>query len=320
MRTIEPLDVHDDAAFRAFHGAYARCHDRDFDQPYGAAEKRVNLASDEYGRHQPLVVREDGALVGGGWIEMPLRDNLAFGYVFVFVLPGHRRRGHGSAVVEEIVRLAREHGRTILHGEVVWGVDETVPPVAAFAGAHGFELDILDAVRELPLPATLPSAPTASGYAVLGWRECPEEWLEEYAHLRHLLVQEAPSGDAGLENEFWDAARLRHEERQWREQGRVAQTAVAVAPDGGLAGHTQLLFPDDSAEVHQWDTLVQPAHRGHGLGLALKVHAMREAADLLAGRRRVSTWNAAENTPMIGVNEAMGYRQTAWGGEYVRRL
>lgn len=59
---------------------------------------------------------------------------------------------------------------------------------------------------------------------------------------------------------------------------------------------------------------------GHGLGLALKVTIMRAAADLLEGRRRIVTYNAAGNEAMIRVNEALGFRQTAWVGEYVKEL
>jgi RimJ/RimL family protein N-acetyltransferase len=72
--------------------------------------------------------------------------------------------------------------------------------------------------------------------------------------------------------------------------------------------------------VYQWDTLVLPSHRGHGLGLALKAATMREAADLLQDRRRIITYNAAGNEPMIRVNEALGFRQIAWLGEYVKEL
>ena len=80
---------------------------------------------------------------------------------------------------------------------------------------------------------------------------------------------QAPSGDVGIGPEHFDAARVRHEEARWREQGRVGQTVAAVAPDGTLAGHTQLVVPDHGETAYQWDTLVLPAHRGHGLGLAL---------------------------------------------------
>src|SRR5690606_5160351 len=105
-----------------------------------------------------------------------------------------------------------------------------------------------------------------AGYRLVGWRaEPPAQWIHQYAQLRSVLNQEAPSGETQLENEYWDAHRVRLEVDQWHRQRRTAQTVVAVAPDGTLAGHTQLLFPANSAEVYQWDTLVLPQHRGHGL-------------------------------------------------------
>ena len=41
---------------------------------------------------------------------------------------------------------------------------------------------------------------------------------------------------------------------------------------------------------------------------------------VMEGRRRIITYNAAGNEAMIRVNEALGFRQTAWGGEYVKDL
>jgi RimJ/RimL family protein N-acetyltransferase len=179
----------------------------------------------------------------------------------------------------------------------------------------------MDAMRVLPLPATLPPLEVADGYAIHSWRgACPEQWVGGYADVRRLLVEEAPSGEVGLENEFWDVDRIRHEEALWAEQCRTPQVSIAVSADGKVVGHTQLLFPSDDVEVYQWDTLVLPTHRGHGLGLALKVATMHEAADLLDGRRRITTYNAASNEPMIRVNAALGFEQVAWVGEYVKEL
>ena len=115
-------------------------------------------------------------------------------------------------------------------------------------------------------------------------------------------------------------ARVRLEEAQWAEQGRTPQVSVAVSDGGEVVGHTQLLFPAEGDEVYQWDTIVLPTHRGHALGLALKVATMQQAADLLEGRRRITTYNAAGNEPMIRVNEALGFRQIAWCAEYVKEL
>jgi GNAT superfamily N-acetyltransferase len=153
------------------------------------------------------------------------------------------------------------------------------------------------------------------------WRgACPDDWVDEYAELRRMLMSEAPSGDAGLEDEHWDAARVRKDEADLVRVGRQMQVVVARVDGGGLAGHTQLAFAGDGVEVYQWDTLVRPEHRGHGLGLTLTGRAMQASADLLEGRRRVTTYNAASNTHMIAVNERVGFRQTAWTGEYVRAI
>lgn len=321
MTTLRRVDLADDADYERFHAVYAACYDRPFDQPWGAPEKRVNLTDDAYGRHVLVAARDSDDLVGGGYVSLPLQDNVDSAWVEAFVLPERRRRGHGSRILDALVDVAREHGRTLLRCEAEWDVADAGSAGSAFAESNGFAVDILDAIRELALPVPeVPEPVLQPGDRLVAWRTCPEEWVEQYAHLRHVLLSEAPSGDNGLENEYWDAERVRHEERAWTEQGRVAQTAAAIAADGRLVGHTQLVFAADGVEAYQWDTLVLPGHRGRGLGLALKRHAMREAADLLKGRRRISTWNAASNTHMIAVNEALGYRQTAWAAEYVRRL
>jgi GNAT superfamily N-acetyltransferase len=322
MTTVERVDVADDSAFAEFHDVYARSHARPFDGPWLPMEKRVNLTDDEYGTRVALVARDDdGSAIGGGWAVMPLRDNTTMAFVEAFVLPDHRRRGHGSAVLDALLDVARANGRSTAFAEPVWAVDADGDAGRWFAEARGFELDFMDAVRELRLPAELPRVEMDPAYRLETWRgPCPDEWLDQYADLRRILTQEAPSGDAGLENEHWDAARVRKDEADLVRVGRQMQVVVARAESGELAGHTQLAFPDDGVEVYQWDTLVRPAHRGHGLGLALKIRAMQASADLLAGRRRITTYNAASNTHMIAVNERLGFRQTAWAGELVRPI
>lgn len=322
VTTIERVDIDDDATFTVFHDVYTRAHDRDVDLPYSALEKRVGMRPDEYVDKVMLLARdEDGAAVAGGTAELPLRDNTRFAYLDVFTAPEHRRHGHGSAVVDALEAIGRDADRSILWVEAVWETDAVDPASQAFAEAAGFSLDIMDALRELPLPATLPASKVAEGYTIHTWRDgCPDRWIEGYTDLRRLINEEAPSGDAGLENEFWDVARTRSEEEMWARQGRTPQVSIAVSDDDEVVGHTQLLFSSDSTNVFQWDTLVLPTHRGHGLGLALKVATMQAADDLLEGRRRIITYNAAGNEAMIRVNERLGFRQIAWVGEYVKTI
>jgi GNAT superfamily N-acetyltransferase len=321
VTTIERVDPAG-PAYDEWYAVYRSGHERPFDQPYSYAEQRVNLTPDPYRDAVALLARDaDGIAVAAACAELPLRDNRDFAYVEVVASPPRRREGHGSRLLDDLVERVRDRGRTRLLGEITWGVGEDGEPARRFARRHGFEADLLDAIRELPLPATVPELDLDPDYELRTWRgPCPADLVDEYASLRHQMMQEVPSGEAGLEGEFWDATRVRHDEDQWVQQDREAQVTVARhRASGRLAGHTQLVFPSDQ-EVFQWDTLVLPAHRGHGLGLALKVRTMQAASDLLEGRRRITTYNAASNAHMIRVNERLGFVQTAWCEEVLRRL
>lgn len=319
--TIEALDPTDHGSLVEFHEVYRRANERDIDQPWSADELQVLLVGDEYVRNDSLVARDGDVVVGVALAELPERDNVETAYAEVWVPPELRRRGYGSALLERLETRVAEDGREQILTETLRPLADETASGREFMLARGYALDTTIAQRQLDLPPQVAEPDVAEGYRLVGWRAAPPpQWREEYARLRALLNQEAPSGEVRLENEYWDPDRLVHEVDQWRRQRRTAQTVVAVAPDGALAGHTQLLFPHGSAEVYQWDTLVLPEHRGHGLGLALKQQAMLEAADLLAGRRRVVTWNDAQNAHMIAVNEALGYRATAWADQWVKRL
>ncbi|MBA2532735.1 MAG: hypothetical protein H0V23_11630 [Nocardioidaceae bacterium] len=90
-------------------------------------------------------------------------------------------------------------------------------------------------------------------------------------------------------------------------QGRDGFTVLAIAPDGSVAGYTQLVVPpSDDGRVAQADTLVLPDHRGHRLGLAMKVRNLRRLQEHHPDRTYVGTWNADGNAPMLAVNSRLG--------------
>ncbi|MGY2085862.1 GNAT family N-acetyltransferase [Blastococcus sp. SYSU DS0539] len=57
----------------------------------------------------------------------------------------------------------------------------------------------------------------------------------------------------------------------------------------------------------QGGTLVLREHRGHRLGARLKAAVLRDLAAQLPEVRRISTYNSDGNTPMVAVNEALGF-------------
>ena len=52
--------------------------------------------------------------VGALALDMPTRDNLHLMWAHIVVHPDHRRRGHGSAIMNEAMQRAREAGRNTI--------------------------------------------------------------------------------------------------------------------------------------------------------------------------------------------------------------
>ncbi|MGI8880095.1 MAG: GNAT family N-acetyltransferase [Jatrophihabitans sp.] len=270
------------------------------------------------------LAEEDGVAVGTGVLEFTLRDNPTLSDINIQVLPEHRRRGIGTALFERLRADSLATGRTCAITFVDVPLKADASPGSHFAIRHGLTVRIREAHQVLRLPiATAHLEQLIAGtearsraYRFELWTgPCPEQWAEEYAGLLGGLSTEAPSGDTQFEADCYDVDRLRASERLAARQGRQVFNAVAVAPDGTLAGHTQLLVPDadlDPDRAYQAGTLVWPAHRGHQLGLALKARIHLAAQQQLPElHRMVHTWNAEQNSWMIAVNEALGYRRSS---------
>ncbi len=54
-----------------------------------------------------------------------------------------------------------------------------------------------------------------------------------------------------------------------------------------------------------------PAHRGHRLGLRMKLAMLAWLRDERPDVESADTWNASGNAPMIAINDALGCRLVA---------
>ena len=99
---------------------------------------------------------------------------------------------------------------------------------------------------------------------------------------------------------------------------------ITVARDddsGRLAGFTEIAVPLGAPElVWQHDTLVMREHRGHALGFAMKAANLAALEQRFPTARSVSTWNAAENAPMIAVNDEMGFEVVSRSNYWLKKL
>jgi GNAT superfamily N-acetyltransferase len=334
IRAVDPSDT---AALTAFHQAFreASAHGLDHATPRELGELAAQLRATPVGERFCAVAGYDGErVVATGLLELPLMDNLSTAQVEVTARPGDRRQGHGSRVLDHLVELAAQEGRTVLQTEVSWNhtdaPDGRGTPGADFARRHGFELSLVDVKRGLPLPVPAEHLDRLAreaedhhaGYVLRDWEgPVPEELLAELGVLMGSLAREAPVGDLEIEAEVFDATRIRAEEDVLVAAGRRKHTTVAVAVDGTLAAYTELVVSDhDPVHAFQWGTLVRPGDRGHRLGLAVKVRNLVRLQAAEPGRSMVVTWNAEVNAPMVAVNDALGFRPIGRLGEFQRRL
>ena len=104
--------------------------------------------------------------------------------------------------------------------------------------------------------------------------------MDGYSAINNMFVSEAPSGDADVEDEVWDEARLRALEG--RRQGRAPGCAHVRPHRRRRGGGDDEAFVNETMPHRgfQGGTLVVTAHRGHRLGLAVKIANQRA----LAGR------------------------------------
>ena len=116
--------------------------------------------------------------------------------------------------------------------------------------------------------------------------------------------------DIDVEAEHWDAARVRLHEATTDAMGRDLLVAAARhRASGELVGYSELTVSREQPQTaYQWDTLVVGRHRGHRLGGLLKVTTMRLLEAGGYRTKKITTFNAAMNGPMIAVNEAIGAR------------
>ncbi|MFG2482250.1 GNAT family N-acetyltransferase [Streptomyces virginiae] len=221
------------------------------------------------------------------------------------VSPDARRRGLGRALWEQVRAELLAHGRTSVSTLVDLG-----GPGQAFAESLGFENVLPMAWYEQDLTRQQPAAGTvAPGYELRAWHGLvPDDWAAPLA-TAHGAMEDAPMGDIDEKIEPWTPQRLHAAHRLVLDRGGEITTAAAVTPRGEVAAYTELVLPDPSGpRALQYDTVVAPAHRGHGLGRAVKLHMLELARHRYPALRRIATTVADENTPMRAVNESLGYR------------
>jgi len=273
------------------------------------------------------------SVVGYARVDLPLRANLTTAVIMAVVHPDRRRAGIGTQLADRAEQTAADRGRTswITEAEcrepapgeptlTVAGGDP-VPasePGLIFTLARGYTLRQVARRSRLDLPVpedTLTplcdeASERAGTYRLHQWQGLPPaEWLPKIAALTTAMSTDPPLGDLTMEEDPWDADRVREVIEHRLSQGRDALTTAAEDPaTGDLVAVTDIdILGRDRADADQGDTIVRQDHRGHHLGMAIKIANLRQLRELYPGVQRLYTWNASENAHMLAINTALGF-------------
>lgn len=295
-------------------------------------ELRGKRADQKVTRFVDLAAVEGDQVVGMLSVALPQQDNQHAALLMLAVHPDHRRRGVGRTLATRAEAVARENGRRVVLVETDWAADGDDVSGEQFARPLGYapaQVMIRSAMRfpvyerQLEATAAGDDVEDAAAFAIeQSWDGVPEEWLADLAVLEQRMSTDAPQGDLDLEEEVWDAERVRRNLDWAREAGR--RTLTVVARDlsiGRLVGLTQLQVPpNDPTMAFQQDTLVLREARGNRLGLRLKARAALELAHDMPQVTRLLTWNADDNAHMLAVNADLGYVREGGLREWQKHL
>jgi GNAT superfamily N-acetyltransferase len=300
----------------------------------------------EYEPKQLFAARVDGQIVARAVFETrPLAESDMV-WVTVQVHPQFRQRGIGTALANHLEQLAAEQQRAKI---VVYTVSRaaeglklesptgfgSVPAANAevrFLLGRGYRLEQVARASRLALPVFAPlidrrlaesTGRAGADFRVHQWSgRTPDRWLDDMALLFTRMSTDAPNAGLDEPEDIWTRQRLiDYEDRVEAGPKTFLVSVVEHLPSARLVGMTELGVPVElDRPVFQNDTIVLKEHRGHRLGMLLKVANIRHLQSTAPGHPSIITFNAEENRHMLDVNEAVGFLPVGCEGAWKKVL
>ncbi len=298
-------------------------------------------------KRRHFVARIDGKVVGRAIIGWPTAAGARDASINIDVLPDHRGRGVGTALLGRTESYALGLGRDVLqtdqpHTPVQGGPRIASPtgfgdvsaddPGVRFLVAKGYELEMVARISSLDLSGAATVVDShrrraqehaGADYRVLTWiGRTPEDRVEDLAALKTGMSTDAPMAGMEVTVKHWTVDDVRDHGNRQAATGRTLLVAAAEhVPSGRLVAFTELEFPPgDAPAAVQEDTLVLRTHRGHRLGMLLKAANIEQLLRVAPSARVVTTFNAEDNRPMLNVNEALGFLPIGLEGNWQKRV
>jgi GNAT superfamily N-acetyltransferase len=247
-----------------------------------------------------LVALLDTKIAGRGYIRaIPEMEPLVLN---IEVDPEYQRRGIGTELLARLLEVARDEPRLMM------AVSESSASGIAFAEHRGFTEHSRRYESELNLE-TFDAEPFARGrrvldksgirFTTLAVEDSPQFRLSLY-RLVERLVRDVPTPEPtrAVSYEEW--------ERDWINVPFASPETFAVAVVRGRPIALSYVVLEADGSGYNWMTGVARRYRGRGLGLAIKVEALRLAKN--RGIPFIRTNNDLTNVPMLAVNKRLGFQ------------
>jgi GNAT superfamily N-acetyltransferase len=266
--------------------------------PYERTHSVAELREGDTPERLLVLARQDGVVVGSGMANRA--ESAGSGSVIPRVLPEHRRRGIGTALLHRLVEHVEELGHPMLRS----GADDEES--LAFARRFGFEEVNREVEQTFRIDGPVPQAPRPDGIEVVTEQERPGLWAAAYDPFGlEALAGFAVDTPLDVTPESWV--------RSW-----LGDPMFLALHDGEVVGCAGLgLDPDQPTRAENGLTAVRGDWRGRGLAVHLKLLALAWAAE--HGISEVYTWTQDGNAAMRALNTRLGYATTRVGVQLSRR-